>query len=320
MQCCYNSREFHPEEKRNETYRFLRWCSAQSTSTTALADIAKPKKPSKSKAAIDTYLHISLKSDAKEARLIIPKSTWLNFARSSIKWAGRTTPPRLVPRQERPTGFRRSWADCFLASRSYLAASGSHGPENFRSERTRRIVVLIIFTAIGSAATFVYGNAGPPPEARSITGKMFTQAVHIIRIRLRPDQARNIRRSGPAARADRSRSKGTQLGRMSPRCRKFVRQRFEMTSAHIFTRALYLVVRDRQRSSIGSFPLAASIATIFLFAGVHNFMEFRYFAARMPVRWGRSRLYYSIGIGGVLVLAAALSHALFFKWQLALER
>ena len=33
---------------------------------------------------------------------------------------------------------------------------------------------------------------------------------------------------------------------------------------------------------IGSFPLQLSIVTIFLFAGVHNFMEFRYFAARMP--------------------------------------
>jgi hypothetical protein len=56
---------------------------------------------------------------------------------------------------------------------------------------------------------------------------------------------------------------------------------------------------------IGSFPLAASIVTIFLFAGVHNLMEFRYFAARMPVRWGRSRLFYAVGIGGVVVLAAA---------------
>lgn len=56
---------------------------------------------------------------------------------------------------------------------------------------------------------------------------------------------------------------------------------------------------------IGSFPLTASIVTIFLFAGVHNVMEFRYFAARMPVRWGRSRSYYLVGIGGVLILAAA---------------
>jgi hypothetical protein len=33
-------------------------------------------------------------------------------------------------------------------------------------------------------------------------------------------------------------------------------------------------------------------------------MEFRYFAARMPVRWGRSRTYYSVAIGGVALLTA----------------
>ncbi len=56
---------------------------------------------------------------------------------------------------------------------------------------------------------------------------------------------------------------------------------------------------------IGSFPLQLSIVTIFLFAGPHNLMEFRYFAARMPVRWGQSRLFYSVGIGGVTVLTGA---------------
>lgn len=53
---------------------------------------------------------------------------------------------------------------------------------------------------------------------------------------------------------------------------------------------------------IGSAPIAASIVTIFLFAGVHNFFEFRYFAARMPVRWGKSRVFYTVGIGGVIAL------------------
>ena len=55
---------------------------------------------------------------------------------------------------------------------------------------------------------------------------------------------------------------------------------------------------------IGSFPLQASIITIFIFAGVHNFFEFRYFAARMPVRWGKSKLFYSVGIGGVILLTS----------------
>jgi hypothetical protein len=53
---------------------------------------------------------------------------------------------------------------------------------------------------------------------------------------------------------------------------------------------------------IGSFPLSASIVTIFLFAGVHNFFEFRYFIARMPLKWGKSKGFYLFGIGGTLIL------------------
>lgn len=80
--------------------------------------------------------------------------------------------------------------------------------------------------------------------------------------------------------------------------------RFELSSAHVFL-AAFIVSCAVAAVAIGAAPLQASIATIFLFAGVHNFMEFRYFAARMPLRWGRSRLYYTVGIGGVVVLAAA---------------
>jgi hypothetical protein len=56
---------------------------------------------------------------------------------------------------------------------------------------------------------------------------------------------------------------------------------------------------------IGWQPLTLSIATIFLFAGIHNFFEFRYFIARMPLRWGKSKAFYSVGIGGVILLTAA---------------
>jgi hypothetical protein len=79
---------------------------------------------------------------------------------------------------------------------------------------------------------------------------------------------------------------------------------FVLTSAHVFLGAFVLACA-LAAVLIGSFPLQLSIATIFLFAGPHNLMEFRYFAARMPVRWGRSRMFYSIGIGGVVVLTAA---------------
>lgn len=79
---------------------------------------------------------------------------------------------------------------------------------------------------------------------------------------------------------------------------------YQLTSAHIFLIAFVLACAVAA-ALIGSFPLQLSIVTIFLFAGPHNLMEFRYFAARMPVRWGRSRLFYSVGIGGVIVLTAA---------------
>lgn len=80
--------------------------------------------------------------------------------------------------------------------------------------------------------------------------------------------------------------------------------RFELTSAHVFVSAFVLACAAAA-VLIGSFPLAASIGTIFVFAGVHNVMEFRYFVARMPLRWGKSQVFYSVGIGGVVILAIA---------------
>lgn len=88
--------------------------------------------------------------------------------------------------------------------------------------------------------------------------------------------------------------------------------RFELTSAHLFA-VSFVLFCSVSAVAIASFPIAASIVTIFLFAGIHNFMEFRYFAARLPVRWGRSRNFYSIAIAGVVVLTACYL-ALYFSY------
>src|SRR5918998_6136850 len=56
---------------------------------------------------------------------------------------------------------------------------------------------------------------------------------------------------------------------------------------------------------VSRWPLQLSVATVFLFAGPHNWMEFRYFLARMPARWGRSRAFFTVGLGGTLLLTAA---------------
>ena len=76
-----------------------------------------------------------------------------------------------------------------------------------------------------------------------------------------------------------------------------------VSSAHVFFTA-FVAACAMAAIGIGVAPLGASIVTIFLFAGIHNLMEFRYFAARMPLRWGKSKTFYSVGIGGVLILAA----------------
>lgn len=56
----------------------------------------------------------------------------------------------------------------------------------------------------------------------------------------------------------------------------------------------------------GWFPIGFSIAIVFLFAGPHNWLEARYFMTRMPARWGRLRGYFTLGIGGVVALAATM--------------
>jgi len=71
--------------------------------------------------------------------------------------------------------------------------------------------------------------------------------------------------------------------------------------------------------AISRWPLQLSIATVFLFAGPHNWMEFRFFLARMPARWGRSKSFFSVGLGGVAALTAgyALLYALGQTWYLS---
>ena len=49
-------------------------------------------------------------------------------------------------------------------------------------------------------------------------------------------------------------------------------------------------------------PLQVSIVTVFLFAGPHNWFEFRYFLMRLPVRFGRSRNFFLTAFTGIGVL------------------
>ena len=51
-------------------------------------------------------------------------------------------------------------------------------------------------------------------------------------------------------------------------------------------------------------PVGLSVVTVFLFAGPHNWFEFRYFVSRLPVSWGQSRNFFATAIAGVVLLTA----------------
>src|ERR1043166_3580531 len=70
---------------------------------------------------------------------------------------------------------------------------------------------------------------------------------------------------------------------------------------------------------VGCWPLQLSVATVFLFAGPHNWMEFRFFLARMPARWGRSKPFFAVALGGVAALTAGYVtlYALGQTWYLS---
>lgn len=139
----------------------------------AMADIARPnttpKKPAKT-ASIDTRLDIRIRRDAKEAKLILSK-TQLNQLRAEIDaidgGAVNTASAGI-------TGVQTIGGGVFLSLAMVFA-----GVWFVRSGRLSKPAAAgLIAAAAGAFATMVYANAGPPPEARSITGKMFAPAMH----------------------------------------------------------------------------------------------------------------------------------------------
>lgn len=54
-------------------------------------------------------------------------------------------------------------------------------------------------------------------------------------------------------------------------------------------------------------PVGASIVTVFLFAGPHNWFEARYFLRRLPPRWRTMRTYFGVGVLGAIGLTVGFA-------------
>ena len=132
----------------------------------------KTPKPNTQK-TIDTEMDIRLDANAKEATLYIPRSQ-IKQLRAELEGLddSEDTTAGITRTQTLMSGMFMSLAIVFGGM--WFVRSGKAATKG-----AKVAVIGLAVGAIATAATFVYANAGPPDEARSITGKMFSQAVHI---------------------------------------------------------------------------------------------------------------------------------------------
>ena len=141
-----------------------------------LADEAPPRPTPKPKAnkAIDTTLYVQIKRDAKDATLIIPKDQ-LKQLRAELEEldvdSDNTASANFTKTQTIVSGMFLSLA--FVFGGVWLVRS-----RKIDTKTSKTLVIGSVIFLSGAVATIVYANAGPPPEARTITNKFFSQGVN----------------------------------------------------------------------------------------------------------------------------------------------
>jgi len=139
-----------------------------------LPDTPKPTPAPKEKKAIDTYLSVRISKDAKDARLLIPKdqikqlraqldaldddsnnAALLTFSRTQTIVGGLFLSLAMV--------FGGVWLTRVRKS-------------DLRPNKT--VIAGAVLFLGGAFAVIAYANIGPPMEARSISGRIFSPAVH----------------------------------------------------------------------------------------------------------------------------------------------
>lgn len=147
-------------------------------STICLADLVRPErpKPSAKPAAIDTQLMIDLDKNAKEARLIIPRNQ-LKQLRAELD--ALDTGSDDTASTFGTTRLQTILGGAFLSFAFVFAGFAFMKRVNVGATGGKAAAAVAILFAGGALAAVAFGNIGPPSEARSITGKMFTRAVHL---------------------------------------------------------------------------------------------------------------------------------------------
>jgi hypothetical protein len=145
-------------------------------SIVSLANGAPPKATPKPKAnkSIETTLLVRIDRNAKEAKLIIPKGQ-LKQLRAQLDdlddSLDTTASLSFTKTQTIVSGLFFSLA--FVFGGVWLARTGK-----IDTKAGKILVIGSVLFLSGAVATIVYANAGPPPEARTLTNKFFSQGVN----------------------------------------------------------------------------------------------------------------------------------------------
>ena len=162
--------------------RMILTLSILTFAATAFADIPRPDSTpnhGKRSVEVDTHLSIVLDRNAKEARLIIPRSQ-IKALRAELE--GIDSDETTAALTATGTSRLQMIVGGILLSLA-VAFAGIWFTRNKTMSTTgsRSAVAGAAILTVGALATIVYGNAGPPPDASNITGKMFSPAVHLYK-------------------------------------------------------------------------------------------------------------------------------------------
>ena len=153
-----------------------------SFSIVAAADIPRPKTPQptatpKQKKSIDTTLLITL-TKTKTAKLKIPRSQIAQLRAQLDEMDGGGNNTAAVSGSAGFTRLQTIVSGAFLSLALVFGGLWFARSKKIDTKGARGLAIGAFLFLSGAVATVVLANAGPPDEARSITGKMFTEAVH----------------------------------------------------------------------------------------------------------------------------------------------
>src|SRR5215212_3226656 len=143
--------------------------SAMLVFTTAIfGNIANPDLPKNKSKSIDTTLSISLDRNAKEARLIIPRNQ-LKALRAELEQLDNGSDAATVA-SGGISDTQTIMGGLFLSLVIVFGGVWLTRPGTLTTKSGKAVAATVICCSTAAFATLVYANAGPPPEARSITG------------------------------------------------------------------------------------------------------------------------------------------------------